>query len=179
MTVREKKECLKGRPRQRKLCIQVGLGFDLRKRGEGLTRGSKCDRIKTCGKQKKRAAFPRGCAKRGRGGIGRRARLRIWCSTRAGSSPVARTKNKGRPCGVLCFCFDGWKDLKGGCKKRCRRHVFPRHSSARKRASPVARAKAKRRPKGCLLAFIQTKDEEPPTHLTIDFFIRIRYNKIK
>ena len=28
----------------------------------------------------------------GRGGIGRRARLRIWWLPRAGSSPVARTK---------------------------------------------------------------------------------------
>ena len=31
----------------------------------------------------------------GRGGIGRRARLRIWCFPRAGSSPVARTNKKG------------------------------------------------------------------------------------
>ena len=41
---------------------------------------------------------------RGRGGIGRRARLRIWWYPRAGSSPVARTKTKGRP-SRSAFCF--------------------------------------------------------------------------
>ena len=47
---------------------------------------------------------------RGRGGIGRRARLRIWWYPRAGSSPVARTK-KEHPCDALFLSGDVAQNL--------------------------------------------------------------------